>query len=273
MSDDFEYKILGEGPTLVLLHGYGGNPKQWDAVAMAMAKSYRVILPNLARTYISKTPTSFSTQVNIIKNLLEKVDDGSGVHIGASSFGGALAWAVAIGSPKLIQSLTLLSPMPPSPQARFRSSYLRRVLWLGQWRSLLYFYLKLPMGRRGLTRLAEMFQVPWLERKKANREEVKPSNRQLKVLVHVIHQFSHLLSKEDWAFWESRLGFIEQPVCLIWGEKDRLYEEDEPSRFLRLFNNGQLHHLEDTGHFSMTENPLPVVYILDHFLTRFQKAA
>lgn len=274
-----EYKELGQGPTLVLLHGFGGNQKQWEAVALAMAKSYRVIVPNLSRLLVGtatgdkQAALNFSGQVKALDKFLRSIDDGSGFHLAASSYGGALAWAVAITTGQMVQSLTLLCPMPPFPQNHFRSRYLRRILRLARLPSLLWIYLKTPFGRTGLTRLSEIFQVPWLERKKINDLGSSPTFRQLRLLTHVIHRFSRLIAEEDWSFWESRLGFINQPVCLIWGEQDRLYELDEPTRLLRLFNNGQLFHIEDTGHFSMTENPLPVVYILDQFLTRFQNAA
>jgi pimeloyl-ACP methyl ester carboxylesterase len=271
--EDIDYKEEGRGPTLVLLHGFGGSAKQWDAVAMAMAKSYRVVVPDLSKMFLGAGLANFSQQVQILKNFLIKIDDGQGFHIAASSYGGALSWAVTIESPTLVRSLMLLCPMPPNPQSRFRSPYLRYVLKIGLWPALLWIYLKLPIGRIGLSRMAEIFQVPWLERKKLYRDNAAPTNRQIKVLTHVIHRFSKLIEKEDWSYWESRLSYIEKPVCLIWGERDRLYNSTEPSRFLRLFNRGQLHHIEDTGHFSMAENPLPVVYIMDHFLTQFKNAA
>jgi pimeloyl-ACP methyl ester carboxylesterase len=270
---EFEYKDIGEGPILVLLHGFGGSHRQWDAVADALSKSYRVIVPNLSRLFINTKLATFSEQVQCIQEFITKVSEAKPVHIAAASYGGALSWGVAIQAPKLVASLTLLSPMPPNPLLRFRSQFLRHVLAVGRWPSALWLYLKLPIGRRGLSKLSDMFQVPWLERKKLYKDKSPPSDRQLKVLVLFINKFSKLIMNEDWSYWESRLSFITQPVCLIWGENDLLYFEEEPSRFLRLFNNGQLHHLEQTGHFSMAENPLPVVYILDQFLTRFKKAA
>ncbi len=270
---EFEYKDLGQGPILVLLHGFGGSYRQWDAVAEALSKNYRVIVPNLSKLFVSGKLATFSEQVQCLQEFVIRVSNAQPVHIAAASYGGALSWGLAIHSPKLVSSLTLLSPMPPNPLLRFRSQFLRHVLSIGRWPALLWIYLKSPLGIKGIGKLAEVFQVPWLERKKLYKDKTPPSNRQLKVLVHVINKFALLILNEDWTYWESRLASINQPVCLIWGEDDHLYLAEESSRFLRLFNNGQLHHLEHTGHFSMAENPLPVVYILDQFLTRFRKAA
>lgn len=237
-----------------------------------MSKNYRVIIPELTALFVGHHQ-SFGEHVAELQKFIEKIDDGSGVHIAASSYGGALSWALAIVAPKTVLSLALLSPMPPNPRGRFRSPYLRRVLLIAKRPILLYYFLKLPIGRRSLIRLAEIFDVPWLARKRVMRDKAPPSSRQLKVLTHVIHRFAQIISKEDWSFWESRLAFVQQSVCIIWGEDDKLYEESQSTHFLRLFNNGQLFHLQNAGHFSMSDNPLPVVYILDQFLTRFQKAA
>jgi len=65
------YKVLGSGAPLVLIHGFGGNPNNWNEVGLAMAKSYRVIIPNLVHLFISPNKsTPLSEQVKIFSKFL-----------------------------------------------------------------------------------------------------------------------------------------------------------------------------------------------------------
>ncbi|MGE3974011.1 MAG: alpha/beta fold hydrolase [Bdellovibrionales bacterium] len=275
-SLQFRYFEWGTGgQPLLLLHGYGGAPGNWEAVGTSLAKQYRVIVPSLSHLYTHpEKQISFSEQVKLLSEFIQKTFGDQPVHIGAASFGGALAWALAIQRPEQVASLTLMSPMPPHPLIRFRNRFLKFFLRLGRYPTLLWFYIQTPMGRRSLPRMAEMFQVPWLEKSKGKRRfQTRLTSRQLRLLVFVIHRFSLMLTKEDWGYWESRIPFIEKPVCVVWGDNDHLYVDGQPQKMTRMFTEAELHNIEDTGHLSMAENPLPIVYIMDRFLNASKKAS
>ncbi len=44
---EIAYRVLGEGPAVVLLHPFPANHEFWLPVAQALATRYRVILPDL----------------------------------------------------------------------------------------------------------------------------------------------------------------------------------------------------------------------------------
>jgi abhydrolase domain-containing protein 6 len=269
------YLEWGSGEPLLLLHGYGGSPGNWEAVGLAMAKEYRVIVPSLSHLYTHpEKQMSFEEQSQALSEFITKTFGNQKVHIGAASYGGALAWALAIQKPEQVASLTMMSPMPPHPLPKFRNKFLRFFLRLGRFQTLLWFYIQTPIGRRALPRMAEIFQVPWLEKSRGTKRfRSHLTSRQLRLLVFVIHRFAKMIKEEDWGYWESRLPFIEAPVCIVWGEHDHLYKDGQPQKMTRIFGNAELHNIEDTGHLSMAENPLPVVYIMDRFLSRQKRAA
>src|SRR5690606_5825417 len=40
---DLRYRVQGDGPALVLVHGVGSHLESWDGVAAALADGYRVV--------------------------------------------------------------------------------------------------------------------------------------------------------------------------------------------------------------------------------------
>ena len=44
---DLDYLDIGEGETLVLLHGLGSTKKDWDFQIPAFSQKYRLIIPDL----------------------------------------------------------------------------------------------------------------------------------------------------------------------------------------------------------------------------------
>lgn len=48
LSHAIQYKEIGSGPTVILVHGYGGTIYDWDEVAALLSKNFRVVIPNLS---------------------------------------------------------------------------------------------------------------------------------------------------------------------------------------------------------------------------------
>ena len=50
------YREVGEGPTVVLIHGMINSSRHWEEVALRLAPSHRVIAPDLIGHGDSATP-------------------------------------------------------------------------------------------------------------------------------------------------------------------------------------------------------------------------
>lgn len=267
---ELKFRELGQGSPIVFLHGYGGSPSNWNQVTQELAKNFRVVVPDLSEIYThTSNQYTFREQVGVLSEFVRGVGNGERVAVAASSYGGALAWGVAITSPEIVDRMVLLSPMPPHPTSRIRNRMLKQFLFLGRWPSLLWLYLKSPLGQKALPRIAEIFQLSWVLKNQMKTKRFSTlSMRQLEFLTHVIYRFAWILRLEDWSFWESRLQFIEAPICLIWGQSDLLFNKGEPERMQKVFERCQLHSIANTGHLSMKDNPTPVVHIIKDFLEK-----
>jgi pimeloyl-ACP methyl ester carboxylesterase len=68
---DVSYRMSGQGPTVVLIHGIAGSSTTWRAVMPALAEHYTVIAPDLlgtgsrpnpvATTRWAPTPVAYAT--------------------------------------------------------------------------------------------------------------------------------------------------------------------------------------------------------------------
>lgn len=267
------YREEGQGPTMILLHGYGGSPYEWDHLVPGLAAKYRVIVPNLTQLFLDPYQrVRFSDQVAVLSGFIRRVlPQGESAHLLAASYGGALAWGLSVHDPRVIGPLILLSPMPPNPSNRIRFPSLKRLLWLGQWPQLLWMFLNTKWGKKQLPEIAMHFNVGWLKAKAKRLEEMSP--RKIRLVVHVFHRFAWIVGRERWRYWEDRIRFIESPVCIIWGSEDRLYMENEAERLQQIFPTCRLHRIHGAGHVLAKESPTQVEAIIDSFVGADRKSA
>lgn len=103
----------GSGPaTIVLLHGFGGHHGDWTDIQADLVRVARVIaydLPGHGRSIDAPgAGSATATAKAVIADLAAR---GIGrVHIAGFSMGGAIATLIALRSPQLVQSLTLIAP-------------------------------------------------------------------------------------------------------------------------------------------------------------------
>ncbi|MBW2230990.1 MAG: alpha/beta fold hydrolase [Deltaproteobacteria bacterium] len=108
-----------EAPVLLLLHGFTGHRDDFLEVRADLARTHRVIVPDL-RGHGDSGPSpdpagyTFDALVDDLERLL--------VHLGVEqidllghSFGGMLALRFALAHPERLRSLTLMSTSPESP--------------------------------------------------------------------------------------------------------------------------------------------------------------
>jgi pimeloyl-ACP methyl ester carboxylesterase len=109
-----EGEILGDRPTLVFLHGFGGGSSayEWSKVYPAFATEYRVLAPDLLGWGRSDHPVKNYTPqdyIQVIKEFLEQTCDQAPIVI-ASSLVAAIAIRTAVEYPELFAGLILSTP-------------------------------------------------------------------------------------------------------------------------------------------------------------------
>jgi pyruvate dehydrogenase E2 component (dihydrolipoamide acetyltransferase) len=100
----------GNGPAILLLHGYGADRLTWLANQQELAAVGRVYALDLPGH--GETPLGRSGRVADLAGAVERAIDAAGtgpVHVVAHSLGGSVAMALAAARPDLVPSLALIA--------------------------------------------------------------------------------------------------------------------------------------------------------------------
>jgi len=132
--------VDGEGPTVLLLHGWPDTSALWnDVAADLVAAGYRVAVPDLRGCGLSDKPTDVERYamhhlVGDVAAIIAVLGDDKVTLVG-HDWGANLAWVSATYLPELIERLVVLSVGHPTS---FRSAGLEQQI--KSWYTLLFFH-------------------------------------------------------------------------------------------------------------------------------------
>lgn len=103
----------GDGPAMVLVHGLGGSLINWDAVGPRLAKTHRVVAPDLPGFGYSPPRDDYTleTHAGAVVEFIDAI--GGPVALMGNSMGGLVCEIVASRHPGLVDQLILVSPATP----------------------------------------------------------------------------------------------------------------------------------------------------------------
>src|SRR6202043_4144660 len=104
------YRIAGEGPAILLIHGIGDNSSTWDTVQTKLAQRFTVIAPDLLGHGRSEKPRadySIAAYANGMRDLLS-VLEVDGVTVVGHSLGGGVAAQFPYQFPDRCERLVLV---------------------------------------------------------------------------------------------------------------------------------------------------------------------
>jgi pimeloyl-ACP methyl ester carboxylesterase len=107
----------GVGPVVLLLHGWGGDGADWSGLAAGLVADHRVLVPDHrghGRSSVPEGPYDAKTLAADAATLLRACNVGSAVVVG-HSLGGAVASALAVEEPALVDALVLVEPAQGRP--------------------------------------------------------------------------------------------------------------------------------------------------------------
>lgn len=106
-------RTFGEGKPLIILHGLLGMSDNWIMPARELAKSYKVILPDLRNHGNSPHTDDFNLQV-LTDDVVELIQTSGfeNVLLLGHSLGGRIAMSVALQHPDLIEKLVVVDIAP-----------------------------------------------------------------------------------------------------------------------------------------------------------------
>lgn len=118
----FHLAEAGEGPPVLLLHGFGQHWRSWRHQLHSLADGYRVIAVDLRGCGDSdKPPRGYDafTLADDVAGIVRALGERTAAVVGAGH-GGTLAFNTAILHPELVTGMVAISAPHPGRMARFR---------------------------------------------------------------------------------------------------------------------------------------------------------
>ncbi len=232
----------GEGPALVFLHGTGGSGKVWFNQLRRFEPGYRVLAPDLpgyGQTPLPENIRSIDDYPGFILSLLDEAGLSQAVLIG-NSMGGRVAMQLALDHPERVAGLVLVNAsglkLPGIPIFHARDAAPE------EFAARLYY----RASSRG--DIAERFvQSP---------EQVRARQTMLTLTAGPL--------RHD---MQDRLGEIQAPTLVIWGEGDRIIPPAYADAFVAGIPDATLAMIERAGHVPMLERPGAVNEAIARFLS------
>src|SRR4051794_41314621 len=112
------YVEAGEGPLVVLLHGF---PEFWfgwrQQIAPLAAAGFRVVVPDTRGYNLSSKPDDFKDYAvdllaDDIRGLIGELGEES-AFLAGHDWGGSIAWTVAMNHPEVVERLAILNAAHP----------------------------------------------------------------------------------------------------------------------------------------------------------------
>ncbi|MDX3078453.1 alpha/beta fold hydrolase [Streptomyces sp. NPDC088354] len=112
------YRTWGDpgAPPLVLLHGRGSDGADWAPVVPALARTHRVLAPDLRGHGASERPGEYAFEA--MRDDVVGLLDALGLEkaaLAGHSMGGVVAYLLAAARPERLTALVLEEPVPPDP--------------------------------------------------------------------------------------------------------------------------------------------------------------
>ena len=248
----------GDGPLVVLLHGFPESRRTWKRQLPPLARAgFRVIAPDLRGYGKSPAPKDVSSYVmtEVVADVAELIDEPC-VLVG-HDWGAVVAWNLAMIRPELVRRLAIINVPHPAAIAREVARSTRQKI------NLLYqVFFQLPV-------LPEIF--------------MKLFGR---LLLHRAGRFTAAETKEYAREWRGRLTpmlnyyrairksrgtmrrlvrRIEVPTLILWSEHEPVFLASALEDMDAWVRDVRIERIPDAGHFAQTDAPERVTQLLIEF--------
>jgi len=252
------YVEMGEGPLVVMLHGFPEHWLSWrHQIPAVAAAGYRVVAPDMRGHNLSdKPPDVDDYYVEVLAKdvhaLVEALGEEKAIVV-AHDWGGAAAWFFAMLYPEQLERLVVLNMPHPLVFANAWSTLGQKIksayFYFFRMRRLAAFLFKL-FGALGQRAMLWMFSG-----RKIRGETLKcyaRAGKQPGAMVGMMSYYTALLARPPSAMTEL-VKPIAAPVDVIWGDKDPAFGKKLAVPPEDLVRDARIAYVEGAGHFVQSE--------------------
>lgn len=220
------YRELGEGPPIVLVHGLGGQMRNFDYLPLQeLARHYRLVL--IDRPGSGHSPRSddnragIAAQARMVAGFVRAMRFGQAPLLVGHSLGGAIALGVALQDAEAVAGLALIAPLTHAvaePPEAFRALAIRR-----PWARRLFAYtLAIPLSIVNGRKVLEFVFAP----EPAPRDFPTRGGGLLGLRPTAFYATSTDLCavEHDLPVQQANYGALRLPVHVLYGDGDRVLD-------------------------------------------------
>jgi len=251
-------QTTGQGPDIVLLHGWGMHGGYWDGLVSVLKEHYRVHcidLPGHGRSDYHGEQT-LQDYADVIVQTMQQHIESAAVLMGWS-LGGLIAQRMVLDHAQLFRRLILMASTASFVQREGWPHALSADVLHGFARDLLEDY-------KGTLKRFLALQVRGSERQQQGLRELKA-----RLFVHgeprqeALRVGLELLRDTD---LRHELPMLAKPVCIIGGERDTLVPVEVLNEMAQLLPDASTHSIKGAGHAPFLSHPQDVLMMMKEFL-------
>ncbi|PYM17800.1 MAG: alpha/beta hydrolase [Candidatus Rokuibacteriota bacterium] len=238
-----DYEVTGDGPVVLLGHGYGSTRHMWDEQHRALADRWRVVSWDMrghGQTDSPDDPARYSAALTVadMRALLQHLGVERAV-IGGLSLGGYVSLAFVLAHPEMTRALVICDSGPGYRNAEARAQWNQRAHERAA-----------NLEAKGLEALA-----------RRSRETQQAVHRSAQGLAHAARG---MLAQEGSQVIDG-LGSIRVPTLVIVGDQDQPFVA--PSEYMaKKIPGARLEVIPGAGHSSNLDQPETFNRVLREFL-------
>lgn len=247
-GSEIHYTDEGSGPTLLLIHGFGGHHRNFNKLTAAMKDKYRIIRVDLPGFGMSDCPAVDPTRpryADMYKDFMKFfVDTAMGIdsmYVVGNSMGGMVAWNMAAQAPEKIRKLVLLNSAGYDLEKTANGLFI--IKYKG-FRKLFDKGMPLAISEGNA---AKVYARPEL----MDHNEIVINN----AIGNREGNLKHMLNMAtDRDFPDTALiKHVQCPTLIVWGVQDKIINVEHAQRFKRDLPNSKLVIYDPCGHVPMIE--------------------
>lgn len=267
------FRIAGDGPALLLIHGIGDNSATWNEVIPHLAENFTVIAPDLlghGRSDKPRADYSVAAYANGMRDLLTVLGFDRATVVG-HSLGGGVALQFAYQFPEMIERLILVAPggvtKDVNPALRLAATpianeTLRLLQVPGALDVLAVLGQVADRLHRGPLKSLDLFHdAPDLVRVLRSLPDPTAREAFTRTLRAVVDWRGQVVTMLDRCYLTADL-----PVQIVWGDRDSVIPVSHAHLAHAALPHSRLEIFEGAGHFPYHDDPIRFLHVVERFI-------